>query len=230
MLPKLGAHKTESSGSLQSAVIPGLHHGWSPSSSLLAQISQHELQPHTPTLADSQQAVELKAISDSDVSALPLPLLGAGSSAMSLPARPSEQSPLSHLPQIPGRPAGLAASRALPHYAIPQDRTPFWSERDRLGRTAAPRNPYKQNLDTAPKLKASAGRLSSPARYSGAAGLQPASPIMRAPAVSPTRQRASHNVGQHLAPLHLHDVARLGSLKQASLLHSSHTVCFRPLP
>ena len=108
------------------------------------------------------------------------------------------------------------SSRPVPHYAIPQDRTPLWSERGRLRRFSNPRNPYQQNLDLAPKAKQGAHKFSSPAPDGTASthlpGVLPLEPWLSAP-----RQRASQG-GETcpLAPLTPSDLAPAGSLKQVS--------------
>ncbi|KAL0020352.1 hypothetical protein WJX79_002060 [Trebouxia sp. C0005] len=108
------------------------------------------------------------------------------------------------------------AARPVPHYAIPQDRTPLWSERDRPGRLTNATNPYKQNLDLAPKVTPTT-RFSSPAKYVRGPEMLSASSALRSSWSQSPRQRASPRQ-QDLAPLSSSRVAPPAMLKQGELL------------
>lgn len=106
-------------------------------------------------------------------------------------------------------------SKPAPHYTIPQDRTPLWSERHRPGRFSTPHNPYKQNLDIAPKLQQAANRFSSPAQYGRASELAPTMLPLES-SRSPRQGAAQGLTTCHLAPLTPADLTHAGSLKQVS--------------
>lgn len=109
------------------------------------------------------------------------------------------------------------SSRSVPHYATPQDRTPLWSARGRPRRFSNPRNPYKQNLDVAPKVKQGANRFSSPASLGKASKHPPGVLPSESTWLSSPRGRASQG-GKTcpLPPLTPSDLAPPGSLKQVS--------------
>ena len=223
MLPKLGSQKTGRINSSQDSSASLLHNGFEASSRTKAGLSSHGSGWQLPTTLAPDRTFKdsLKVFKPDDLPALPLLSPGSNQFTSRSNARPPDQrqqlTQLQSLPHILDSSSEPSASKTLPHYAIPQDRTPLWSERDRPGRLTTPKNPYKQNLDIAPKLKTAAARLSSPAKFGRGTELQPTSPALRSPRLSPGRQRAQHEmVPQQLEPLSPHDLLFRGSLKQVS--------------
>ena len=119
---------------------------------------------------------------------------------------------------LSSEPSRGSVFRPVPHYALPQDRTPLWSERDRPGRFTAPRSPYKQSLDLAPKVKQASNRFSSPAQYGRISDALPGIFPQHSSWSRSSRQQASQGLdSRHLAPLGPSDLAHANALKQASL-------------
>ena len=123
-------------------------------------------------------------------------------------------------PELAGEASRVSFCRPIPHYALPQDRTPLWSERDRPGRFTSPRNPYKQSLDLAPKLRQAANRFSSPAQYGKASLLLPGSFSSDSRwSRGPGQQAGGGLEPRRLAPLRSSDLAHANALKQVSIDH-----------
>ena len=127
-------------------------------------------------------------------------------------------------PEVAPEPSRNVMARPAPHYTSPQDRTPVWSDRNRPGRFSTPSNPYKQNLEIAPKLKQGANRFSSPVQYGGASELAPAMLRVESSLSRSPRQAAPQGLeAHHLAPLMPADLTHAGSLKQVSSIQHCQT-------
>lgn len=176
---------------------------------------------HLPTIPETPRAPHgsIKALTFTGLATVPLPTvvhpsqqkrneahLGWSEAQVAARSRPDRLPP-----ELSSEPSRNPIPTQAPHYAIPQDRTPLWSERERPGRLGTPGNPYKQNLDIAPKLKQGANRLITSARFGRAAEL-----VSLESSRSP-RQAATHRLETgHLEPLRPADLTHAGSLKQAS--------------
>ena len=232
MLPRLEAHKLNTNQPLQSFTIMQstyLAQSQSPES-MLPNISR---KGQLPTVPEAEQVAEdsLKAFHSKSKSSLPLLPISNNKSAQAKSAlRPSEpiqqNAARQSLQQSLDHGSEFAAPGPVPHYAIPQDRTPLWSERDRPGRFTPPRNPYKQSLDIAPKVNPTSPRFSSPAKYGRSSELLLGCTTLQSPLRSP-RQRLGHGQEQqHLTPLSPSDIAPADSLKQASKLSCNKHLYF----
>lgn len=97
-----------------------------------------------------------------------------------------------------------AKAKAVPRYAMPQNRKPIWSERDRPARTAAPTNPYKQKLDLARAKSATQSNLE---------GFAQRVSVNTTVEVSPGRSRVAPLIGMSKEPTgRRSDLAKLGPL------------------
>ncbi len=236
MLPKLQAHKLNNPPPQSPAtkLSPGaLPQSQSPESRLPDIAKKSQL----PTIFEAEHVEKdsLKAVYSSDRTDVPLlPIVNNSPSQTKNELRPSER--VEQDAAIRSRQAGaesgsdLSASRAVPHYAVAQDRTPIWSERDRPGRFTTPKNPYKQNLDIAPKVQSTATRYSSPAKYGRGSDLLPGALTLESSWSRSPRHGAGHGQEpQHLAPLSLSSIAPATSLKQASKLSCYLSAVFTSL-
>lgn len=190
---------------------PVFHHG----------ASSVAIKEQLPTIPEASHAPHgsLKALTFNGLATVPLPTvvypsqqkrseahMGWSEAQFAARSRPDRLPP-----QLCSEPGRHPNSTQAPHYAIPQDRTPLWSERERPGRLGTPGNPYKQNLDIAPKLKKGANSLITSALFGRAAEL-----VSLESSRSP-RQAATHRLETgHLEPLRPADLTHAGSLKQAS--------------
>ena len=220
MLPRLDPHKHNNAESLQSLPVKSMRNGqpqsFSPQGSLPSVLKKLQL----PSIPEDEHDVgdSVKAVHHSSKSSVPLlPIVNSCTSKMQDASEPTQQRPQ----EVVARPGQTAAeqgsqtaARPVPHYAIPQDRTPLWSERDRPGRLTKPINPYKQKLDLAPKAMQTT-RFSSPAKYGRGPEMLSASSALESSWSHSPRPRASPGQ-QHLAPLSLSRVAPPAMLKQVS--------------
>ena len=174
-----------------------------------------------PSIPEGEHVVgdSVKAVHNSSKSSVPLlPIVNSSTSKMQSATQATQQRQqevVSRPGQTAAEQGSQTAARPVPHYAIPQDRTPLWSERDRPGRLTNPANPYKQNLDLAPKDSPTATRFSSPAKYGRGPEMLSATSALESSWSHSPRQRASHGQ-QHLAPLSPSRVAPPAMLKQVS--------------
>ncbi len=221
MLPRLDPHKHNNDASLQSLPVKSLRSGQpqslSPQGSLPSVLKKLQL----PTISEGEHVVgdSVKAVHHSSKSNVPLlPIVNSSTSQMHNASRATQQRQ-QEVVLRPGQTAAeqgsQTAARPVPHYAIPQDRTPLWSERDRPGRLTNPTNPYKQNLDLAPKVTPTTTRFSSPAKYGRGPEMLSAPSALESSCSQSPRQRASHGQ-QHLAPLSPSRAAPPAMLKQVS--------------
>lgn len=216
MLPRLDPHKHNNDESLQSFPVKS----FLPQGSLPSVLKKLQL----PSIPEGEHGVEdsVKAVHHSSKSSVPLlPIVNSSTSKMqnaSEATQQRQQELVSRPEQTAAKQGSQTAARSVPHYAIPQDRTPLWSERDRPGRLTNPTNPYKQNLDLAPKVTPIT-RFSSPAKYGRGPETLAASAALESSWSQSPRQRASHRQ-QHLAPLSPSRVAPPAMLKQVPELSS----------
>ena len=226
-LPRLDVHKTNNTPNRQTAALDALP-------DLRARVSHNgmpllENKGHLPTIPEAEHTPHdsLKALPFSSLATVPLlPIVNRSSQEKAqlgwTETQVAAQSrPDALRPEPSSEPSRVVVSRPVPHYAIPQDRTPLWSERNRPGRFTTPENPYKQNLDIAPKLKQGANRFSTPAWYGRAYDFVPATSLQSR---SPRQQGAQGLDTRHLAPLTASDLTHAGSLQQASTIQLYHTV------
>lgn len=226
-LPRLNVHKVDNNNPKRRTAALGalpdmqtrahLFHNGTP---LLA------IKEHLPTIPVAEHArhSSLLAVPVSLATVPLLPIVNLFSQQKKVTAHTTSTEPQAARPD--GLPPELGSERSrelvskpAPHYAIPQDRTPLWSERQRPGRFSTPDNPYRQNLDIAPKLKQGANKLSSPAQYDRASELVPAMlPLNSSKSRSPRQGAAQGLEARHLAPLTPADLTPAGSLKQASTM------------
>ena len=219
MLPRLDPHKHNNDDSLQSLPVKAMRNGqpqsFSPQGSLPSVLKKLQL----PSIPEGEQDVEdsVKAVHHSSNSSVPLlPIVNSSTSKMQIASKATQQRQqevMSRPGQTAAEPGSQTAARPVPHYAIPQDRTPLWSKRDRPGRLTNPTNPYKQNLDLAPKVMPT--RFSSPAKYGRGPEMWSVSSALESSWSQSPRQRASPGQ-QHLAPLSPSRVAPPAMLKQVS--------------
>ncbi|DBB05721.1 TPA: hypothetical protein ACH3X1_012322 [Trebouxia sp. C0004] len=223
MLPRLDPHTHNNAESVQSLPVKSLRSGqpqsFSPQGSLPSVLKKLQL----PSMLEGEHVVlgdSVKAVHHSSKSSVPLlPIVNSSTSKMqnvSTATRQRQQDVVLRPGQTAAEQGSQTVARLVPHYAIPQDRTPLWSERDRPGRLTAPTNPYKQNLDLAPKVTPTT-RFSSPVKYGTGPEMLSASSALESSWSHSPRQRASHGQ-QHLAPLSPSRVAPPAMLKQGELL------------
>ena len=232
-LPHLDVHDVNNSPKRRLAAQEAL-----PDMQIRARSSQNSTQSfaskdHLPTIQRTEHAPHgiLKAL-PSDLATVPLlPIVNRSFQQNNIEAhlghteiQAAARSRPDGLPPEASEPSRNVLSRPAPHYTTPQDRTPLWSERNRPGRFSTPNNPYKQNLDIAPKLKQGANRFSSPAQYGRASELAFAmlhvkSSLSRSPRPGATQGLEAH----HLAPLMPADLTHAGSLKQVSNIQHCQT-------
>ncbi len=216
MLPSLDHRKHNNDEPVQSLPVKSLRssqpQSFSPQGSLPSVLKKLQL----PSIPEGEHVDSVKAVHHSSKSDVPLlPIVNSSTSNMQNASKATQQ----RQQEVVSRPGQTAAeqgtqtaARPVPHYAIPQDRTPLWSERDRPGRLTNPTNPYKQNLDLAPKVTPIT-RFGSPAKYGRGPETLSASSALESSWSQSPRQRASHGQ-QHLAPLSPSRVAPPAMLKQ----------------
>ena len=230
MLPRLNNQKGNNNQSVQSWPAKSLRNS---QPQLLASNSTLPTIPHkaqVPTIAEGGDGVgdSLKAYHKGIKAHLPLlPIVNSsvpqGQHAVASALQPGLETPVQSEQSavLVEYSSELTAARHVPHYARPQDRTPLWSERDRPGRFSTPKNPYKQNLDLAPKLNSAATRYSSPAKYGPGSELLLGLPTLEASWWRSPRQGQSQ---PHLAPPSPTSLAPAAMLQQASQIVISQCI------
>ena len=220
MLPRLDPHQLNNDKSLQTLPVRSMRNGqpqsFSPQGSLPSVFNKLQL----PSIPEGERVVgdSVKAVHHSSKSSVALlPTVNNSTSKMqnaSKATQQRQQDVVSRPGQTTVEQGSQTAARPVPHYAVPQDRTPLWSERDRPGRFTNPTNPYKQKLDLAPKAMQTT-RFSSPAKYGRGPEMLSASSALESSWSQSPWQRASPRQ-QHLAPLSPSTVAPPAMLKQVS--------------
>lgn len=224
-LPRLDFHKVNDSQKQQTTARKALPNMFGQGTDLSSKKHLIASKTHLPTIPEGEHAPHdsFKAFSFSGSANVPLLPIVNRSSARNTAGLQSEridiQAAARSQPSDPSsEPGRISVFKPVPHYALPQDRTPLWSERDRPGRFTTPRSPYKQNLDLAPKVKQASNRFSSPAQYGRSPDALPGMYPQHSPRTRSSSQQASQGLDiRHLAPLRPSDLAHANALKQASV-------------